>query len=303
MPAKMKSVFGERAPIVRLAAARAGAEQPAGAEPEQRLHELVARVRRVGERVEPDVDPAPGRAPNEPVARCSGAAEEEQQADDQPAEPARWRCTASPRTCRSTSARCRGPSRRPGPQAQHPDHEHRAQVAARGEVDAEEPAAGQRQHFALAHQVVGEEDSSASLANSPGWMEKPAEQDPQLGAVDLRVVAGQQRRDQHQHDAGRGRACRRTGTARGGRGRPAARRRTAPTPTRSTASCRSPSRDGAVPSCAARAAAARSSRRMRTTPEPVEQRDRRQQHRVGVRRQQADRDVRAEEDREQHPAP
>ena len=58
-------------------------------------------------------------------------------------------------------------------QADAPGDEHRAQVAGPGQVDAEEPAAGQRQHVPLGDQVTGEEHGQRELGELSGWIVKP----------------------------------------------------------------------------------------------------------------------------------
>ena len=68
----------------------------------------------------------------------------------------------------------------------------RAQVAAAGQLDAGDAAAGQRQHVALVDQVGGEEDDQADLGELTGLDGEAGHPDPDLGAVDLR-----QRRRQH----------------------------------------------------------------------------------------------------------
>ena len=53
-------------------------------------------------------------------------------------------------------------------EAGQPGHEDRPQVAAAGQVEAEDPAARQRQHVALDDQVAGEEHQQRS------WRARPA---------------------------------------------------------------------------------------------------------------------------------
>ena len=172
-------------------------------------------------------------------------------------------------------------------EAEQPDHEHRAEVAPAREVDAEEPPAGQRQHLALAHQVVGEEDEQRQLGELTGLDREAAEQDPQLGAVDLGDTAPAARagiitstmptrpRVYAYRDSDR---WSRTISS-SSRPRQDHRGRA------SSASCRpaDAGEDGQARPARSGGAAPRSSRRRKRHPEPVDQGHRRQQHRVGVR--------------------
>ena len=124
MPEKMKSLCtsGTRRGSARPGRQRAGtgAEQAAGAEPEQRLDELVTRTRRRRRtggshtstrwrswRTDPD-----GRAQGPGEER---AAEEQQQTDDQPADPFGGDVQGDHEHAEVDAARCPGPSRRPAP--------------------------------------------------------------------------------------------------------------------------------------------------------------------------------------------
>ena len=60
---------------------------------------------------------------------------------------------------------------------------------------------GQRQHLALADQVVREERQQGQLGELAGLDREAADEDPQLGPVDHRVLRRQQRGDHDQDDA------------------------------------------------------------------------------------------------------
>ena len=174
------------------------------------------------------------------------------------------------------------------------------EVAPAREVDAEDPLAGQRQHLALADQVVGEERQQRELGELAGLDREAADQDPQLGPVDHRVLGRQQRRDHAPARCRPGRGCTRTATA-----------------TRwsrmMTSSSTAPSAAAAVHWIWRNAMPVKTRQvgpllgRHRAEvepaqerhPEPVDQRHRRQQDRIGVRGEEPDRDVHAEEDHEQ----
>ena len=71
-----------------------------------------------------------------------------------------------------------------------PDHEDRAEVAAAGQVQAHEAAAGEGERVALDHQVAGEEDREDDLRELAGLDGEAGRPDPDLGAVDVRAEAG-----------------------------------------------------------------------------------------------------------------
>ena len=203
--------------LVGLADTRSGPEQSAGAEPEQGLDELEAAARDdripvrtdpVAERVEPDVralvevreGPADDAAQD---VRQERAADEQQQTDDQPAHPFGGDVQRDHEHAEVHERRPEVLLEDQDQQAHRPDRDDRAEVAPAREVDAEDPLARQRQDFALAHQVVREEGEQRELGQLTGLDgEERAEPDPQLRTVDAGEPGRQDRRDQHEHDAG-----------------------------------------------------------------------------------------------------
>ena len=88
-------------------------------------------------------------------------------------------------------------------QARPPRDEHGPEVPRPGQVDAQDPAPGQRQHVPLGDQVAGEENSESELGELARLDREPADADPHLGAVDLAHRVGQDRGDGEQHQADR----------------------------------------------------------------------------------------------------
>ncbi len=92
-------------------------------------------------------------------------------------------------------------------QAEQPDHDDRAEVAAARQVQAHEPAAGQRQGVPLDHQVAGEEHRQDDLGELAGLDGEAAHPDPDLGAEVLlpgreEGRRGEQDQGQHHRDVG-----------------------------------------------------------------------------------------------------
>ena len=86
-------------------------------------------------------------------------------------------------------------------QAGRPGQQDRAEVAGPGQVDAEHPAAGQRQHVPLGHQVAGERGGQRQLGELLGLDGgERAEPDLDLGAVYLADRRREQRGQRHQQD-------------------------------------------------------------------------------------------------------
>ena len=86
-------------------------------------------------------------------------------------------------------------------EAGDPGDEDRPEVAGARQVDADDAAAGQRQHVALGHQVAGEEDDQQDLGELAGLEREAGEPDPDPRAVDGGADQRQQRQQQ-QHEAG-----------------------------------------------------------------------------------------------------
>jgi hypothetical protein len=85
-------------------------------------------------------------------------------------------------------------------QADGPDDEDRAQVAAAGQVEPHEAAAGQREGVPLDHQVAGEEDGDDDLRELTGLEGADARDgDPDLGAVDAREEDREDQQYQRHH--------------------------------------------------------------------------------------------------------
>ena len=120
--------------------------------------------------------------------------------------PGRWRSSDAPlggdvehrrRTGRRTAARSRGPSRRRGRRG-WPAQATRIgpRSRPRGQGEAEDLAAGERQGVAGLHEVAGEEDGQHDLGDLTGLEGERPEPDPDARAVDGAADAGHQRQDQ-----------------------------------------------------------------------------------------------------------
>ena len=254
--------------------------------------QISARSVEVGER------PADGAAEH---VRQVGAAEEEEQTDEQPADPFGGDVERHHEHAEVEQRGAQVLLEDQDQEADQPDHEHRAEVAPAREVDAEEPPAGQREHLALAHQVVGEEDQQRQLGELTGLDGEAADPDPQLRAVDLGDTAGQHRRDHHQHDAGQAQGVRVPGQ------RPvvatisaAARRRAPPRRASRRAAARRCRRRWPGSPARRRRPGARSSRRRKPTPIPLSRATAGSSAGSANGRQEPDHQVQAEEDQRQH---
>ncbi len=83
-------------------------------------------------------------------------------------------------------------------QAGRPGDQHRPKVTGPRQVDAEHPAAGQREHVPLGDQVAGEEYRKRQLGEFARLDLEAADDDPHLRAVDLAQAGRQQCRDGEQ---------------------------------------------------------------------------------------------------------
>ncbi len=92
-------------------------------------------------------------------------------------------------------------------EADQPHRQHRPQVAAAGQVDAEHPSSGQGQRVTVQHEVAGEEEHQQDLGQLTGLEAERAEPDPDPGAVD----GGAEHRQQRHHQQHQGRETRGVG--------------------------------------------------------------------------------------------
>ncbi len=184
-------------------------------------------------------------------------------------------------------------------QDEHADRPHaqdRAEVATARQVDEEHPAPGQGQRVAVQHEVAGEGDDQQHLGDLAGLEAERADGDPDLGAVD-RVADDREHRQQQQHDRGQaggvGQALEQAVVAQqpeGGDEEHHAQRH----PDELLA------REGVVVDALGGVVEVEAVDDRQA--EAVERGDEGQQHRVGVRREDADRDVGDDDQRGQPPA-
>ena len=168
----------------RVALPKAATDQAAPGHAVEALHDLVAagRVGRV-EGVQPGVHPGLD-VPEDQVGGV-GAGDEHRRADDQPAAALGGDVEHHDEQAEEQQRRAEVVLEDQDAQADQPHREDRAEVAAAGQVDAEEPAAGQRQGVAVQHQVAGEEDDQQDLGDLAGLEAERPEPDPDAGAVDV----------------------------------------------------------------------------------------------------------------------
>ena len=165
----------------RVPAAEAGAEDAAGAEPEQRLPQLVPvvvvlvdAVGQLVEDVQPHADARLHRA--EQLVRHVRADREQQDADDHPADPLGRDVEQHDEHAEEQQRRAQVVATHQHADADQPRREQRAEVATARQVEAEElladldadPPARQREDVALADQVRGTEDREQDLREFPG---------------------------------------------------------------------------------------------------------------------------------------
>ena len=198
--ATMKSVLRVGHDL-RPALAEPLAEQPAGAHPEQPLHELVAVAVDVArrERVQPDVDPLLHVAEHRPGEERAGG--EQHDADEQPGQPLGRDVEHRDEDAEEQQRRAEVAFEDEDTEARDPGDDHRAEVAAARQVDAGNPPARQGEHVALDHQVAREEDQQQDLRQLARLEREAGEPDPDPGAVDGAADERQQRQ-QEQSEAG-----------------------------------------------------------------------------------------------------
>lgn len=185
--------------LVGAPAAQPGAEQPAGAQPEQRLRHLVSGAVVVGERVQPGVHA--GLHVAEGLVGDGGAAGEQHQADDQPAGALGGHVEHHDEDAEQQQRAAQVALEDQHEDRHDPHDDDRAEVAAARQLQAHHLAAGQGQHVALVHQVGGEEDDQADLGELTGLDGEAGHPDPQLGAVDLGDRRRQHGGDGQEHQA------------------------------------------------------------------------------------------------------
>ena len=123
--------------LVGAPAAEAGAEEAAGAEAEQRLHQLVAGAVLVGEGVQPDVDA--GADVTEDVVGDERADGEQPDADQQPARPLGGDVEHHDEDAEQQQRAAEVALEDQHEDRQHPGHQHRPEVAAARQLDARPP--------------------------------------------------------------------------------------------------------------------------------------------------------------------
>ena len=172
------------------------ADQPARREREERLHELVALARGVGERVEPDVDARPHVAEEE--VRDGRAGTEQREPDDHVGRAPGRRVEHHEEDREEQQRGAEVALEDEHDERDDPHEQQRAERARLGQAHAEDAARRDREHLAVLGEVGGEEEHDEDLGELAGLEAEAAEADPQLGAVDL---AADERRQQQQHEA------------------------------------------------------------------------------------------------------
>ena len=195
--ARMKSVCGERHEV-GPALPEAGAEQAAAAHAEQRLDQLVARchVSR-GSNGCSQMSTRACDVAEQRATRATAPAANSTQADEQPAGPLGGDVEHHHEEAEEQQRGAEVALEDQDAEADQPGDEDRAEVAAAGQVRPRNRRPASASDVALAAPGSRRRRRPAAiLANSPGWNEKPAEADPDPGAVDARGRSRQERQQQ-----------------------------------------------------------------------------------------------------------
>ena len=187
---------------VRAAVAEAAADEATPAHAEHRLDGLEAQVAAlvvVVERLEPDVHA--DRDVAEELVGQEGPGEEEPTADDQPARPLGGDVQHDQEQAEEQQAGAEVALEDQDAEADQPHRQDRAEVAAAGQVDEEDAATGQRERVAVQHQVAGERDDEEDLRDLARLEAERAEVDPDPGTVDG-AADDREHRQQQQQDRG-----------------------------------------------------------------------------------------------------
>ncbi len=192
------SGIGRRPPISGRPAPRPDPEQPAAGERVERLDDLVAGAERVGERVDPDVDPGPDVVEQHGHQRA--AEQEQDEADDDQADPAG-------RDVEQRQEDAEEQQRRPevaldddDAEGDRPHRDHRREVRQRRQPQRPEPRVLLDRAAPVLRQVAGQEDDEDDLEQLRRLAAERAELEGQALAVDLRA---EHERQQQQADPDR----------------------------------------------------------------------------------------------------
>ncbi len=130
-----------------------------------------------------------------------GAAGEEHQPDHRPAGPFGGHVEHHQEEAEEEQAGAEVALEDQDAEADHPHRQDRTEVAAARQVEEEEPTPGQGQRVAVQHQVAGDRDHQQHLGDLAGLEAERADPDPDLGA-EVAVAQARDQRQQQQHHRG-----------------------------------------------------------------------------------------------------
>ena len=193
------SGIGIRPPIVGRPEPRPTPDETAAGERVEALDHLIARSQRIGERVDPDVDPVADVI--EQVRHQQAAEDEQRQPDDDEADPRRRHINEGEEHREEQQGRAEVTLDHDDPEGDRPHDDHRGEIRQRRQAERPEPRVLLHEQRPVLRQVARKEDDQDDLEELGRLAGEGTDGEGQALAVHL---GAQDEREQQQADAGGG---------------------------------------------------------------------------------------------------